>query len=90
MKFVSRPVEIEAVRVTEVLKAFADNTAAPDPWVTVGMVDGTLIFAGNAIRVRTFEGEMLGKEGDWLIRGTEGELYPCKASIFERKYQEIV
>jgi hypothetical protein len=25
--------------------------------------------------------------GDWIIRGTENELYPCKPSVFERKYE---
>ena len=25
--------------------------------------------------------------GDWIIRGIEGELYPCKPSIFEKTYE---
>ncbi len=36
--------------------------------------------------VETMEGIMRGKKGDWLMRGIEGELYPCDAEIFEKTY----
>ena len=36
--------------------------------------------------VQTLEGLMKGNAGDWLIQGTEGERYPCKDSVFKRKY----
>jgi hypothetical protein len=37
--------------------------------------------------IPTLEGAHLAREGDWIIRGTEGELYPCKPSVFARKYE---
>jgi hypothetical protein len=37
--------------------------------------------------IHTLEGVMTAQPGDWIIRGTEGELYPCKPSVFERKYE---
>lgn len=37
--------------------------------------------------VETLEGTMQGNAGDWLIEGTEGENYPCKDSVFRRKYK---
>jgi hypothetical protein len=30
---------------------------------------------------------MLATEGDWIIRGTADELYPCKPDIFEEIYE---
>lgn len=39
--------------------------------------------------VVTLEGTMRGNTGDWLIKGIEGELYPCMRSIFEKSYKEI-
>ena len=27
-------------------------------------------------------------KGDWLIRGTEGEYYPCKDAVFTTKYEQ--
>lgn len=39
--------------------------------------------------VETKEGTMTGKAGDFLIRGIEGELYPCDKNIFEKTYEEV-
>jgi hypothetical protein len=49
----------------------------------------------NAIRinvsfeVETLEGTMLGKPGDYLIKGVNGELYPCKPDIFDKTYEHL-
>lgn len=40
--------------------------------------------------VFTLEGKMRAEIGDWIIIGVEGELYPCKKSIFEKTYEEVV
>ncbi len=37
--------------------------------------------------IKTLEGTMIARAGDYIIRGVEGEIYPCKASIFEATYQ---
>lgn len=29
---------------------------------------------------------MVATEGDWVIKGVAGELYPCKPDIFEATY----
>lgn len=39
--------------------------------------------------IPTLEGEMLATEGDWVIRGVKGELYPCKSDIFEATYEAV-
>lgn len=39
--------------------------------------------------VRTLEGQMIVSPYDWIIRGTHGELYPCKPEIFETIYEEV-
>ena len=28
-------------------------------------------------------------EGDWIIKGVQGEFYPCKPDIFEQTYEEV-
>lgn len=38
--------------------------------------------------VKTMEGLMKGKPGDYLIIGVEGEMYPCDAAIFKKTYEE--
>lgn len=41
----------------------------------------------EAFEVATLEGVMVGKAGDFLMRGAAGELYPCAAEIFENTYE---
>lgn len=43
--------------------------------------------AKHHIAVETLEGTMPLRKGSWLICGTEGEFYPCKDSVFRRKYK---
>lgn len=35
----------------------------------------------------TLEGFMTAKKSDYIILGTEGEIYPCKESVFNKKYR---
>jgi len=39
--------------------------------------------------IKTLEGTMIGNGGDYIIKGIEGELYPCKSDIFEKTYEPI-
>ncbi len=37
--------------------------------------------------VVTLEGGMTASVGDWIIRGVQGEFYPCKPDIFAATYE---
>ena len=39
--------------------------------------------------IPTLEGLMLARQGDWVIRGVAGELYPCKPDIFDATYEPV-
>lgn len=39
--------------------------------------------------IDTCEGTMFVSEGDYIIRGIKGEVYPCKPDIFEATYDEV-
>ena len=39
--------------------------------------------------IKTLEGTMVAKAGDYIIRGIQGEIYPCKADIFEDTYELV-
>lgn len=41
------------------------------------------------IVIETPEGDMKARAGDWIIKGVEGELYPCRASVFEATYEPV-
>jgi hypothetical protein len=39
--------------------------------------------------IKTLEGEMTASVGDYIIRGVNGEFYPCKPDIFSKTYEEV-
>lgn len=41
----------------------------------------------DSIAITTLEGVMHASEGDWVIRGVQGEFYPCKPDIFDATYE---
>lgn len=45
-------------------------------------------FTGTLI-IKTLEGDMRAEKGDWIIKGTIGEFYPCKPDIFEKTYEPV-
>jgi hypothetical protein len=49
----------------------------------------TCRFVDGKIEVKTLEGIMTAKHGDWIIKGIQGELYPCKPDVFENTYEKI-
>ena len=71
------PVVIEAIRWT------GTNCIEMDDFS--GGLENTYHKAGKFF-IRTLEGTMVADEGDWLIRGIQGEFYPCKPDIFEATY----
>ncbi|MEO1782263.1 hypothetical protein [Enterococcus diestrammenae] len=40
--------------------------------------------------IGTIEGPMKVSDGDYIIKGVNGEFYPCKPDIFEKTYEAIV
>ena len=45
--------------------------------------------ATGDLMIRTLEGDMRATYGDWIIRGVQGELYPCKPDIFALTYERM-
>lgn len=82
MKYRKKPVVIEAIKWagTNLLEWIEQNPSVRN-----------VIQIENAweLTVKTIEGDMKAHEGDYIIIGVEGEVYPCKASIFEKTYEEV-
>lgn len=43
----------------------------------------------EVLAVKALEGDMVIRVGDYVIRGVEGEFYPCAPSIFEATYERV-
>lgn len=93
--FRKKPVEIEAFPVQDAIDCAAHDWRALPPWLrdayegrnTAGVK--TIVFTPTEVHISTLEGVMVGQIGDWIIRGVQGELYPCKPDIFEATYDPV-
>ena len=47
------------------------------------------IVIGEGLTIDTLEGRMKADIGDYIIKGVNGEFYPCKPDIFVKTYDEI-
>jgi hypothetical protein len=50
---------------------------------------GSFDKAGRKIVIPTLEGPVTASSGDWIIRGVQGEFYPCKPDIFDATYEAV-
>ena len=79
MKYRKRPVVVDAIQYIGINRE--------EVWRFVGTPlseeDGELI-------IPTREGGMLARPGDFIIRGVNGEYYPCKPDIFAKTYEAVL
>ena len=88
MRYRKKPVVIEAYKYKGSLISIDDFDNAPE-WVKNARCTGALVYASNfELFVKTLEGNMLVSIGDYIIKGVNGELYPCKPDIFEETYEK--
>lgn len=84
-KYRKKPVVIEAMQVPPL--TLVDPRMILDEWLFENQGDTPLRYVGDEIIIPTLEGEMRAQIGDWIIKGVNGELYPCKPDIFEKTYE---
>lgn len=61
----------------------------PD-WAAKAYEDGTIFFKDQGeMYIKTLEGDHHASVGDYIIRGVNCELYPCKPDIFEKSYDIV-
>ncbi|WP_433078928.1 hypothetical protein ACQP1P_38730 [Dactylosporangium sp. CA-052675] len=86
LKFRKKPVVIEAVQFTGL-----DSYLSIVEWMkSVGdthALANEVRFSTPIMLLQTLEGTMAANPGDWIIRGVQGEFYPCKPDIFDATYE---
>jgi len=87
-KYRKLPVTIEAEKVSDLLYGFKHDFKLLPEWVKEAY-DSTAIntITDDYFLVKTIEGNMIATCNDYLIKGIEGELYPCRTDIFEKTYE---
>ncbi len=86
MKYRKKPVVIEAMQLPA-----EDEECTPElaEFLNESKHEITSEDAGTLAiwRIDTLEGVMVAEPGDWIIKGIQGEYYPCKPDIFEATYE---
>ena len=100
-KFRKKRIIVEAFQMT---KARMDDNADWPEWVRAAWdlgfnrVGGLYAELNNPssprapherVKAHTLEGNMEVSVDDWLIRGAENEIYPCKPRIFAKTYEAV-
>ena len=87
-KYRKKPVEIDAIQL---------HMSNMEPLIEQMRRDGYEVESFNqppmraisGIKIKTLEGVMQANFGDWIIKGVQGEYYPCKPDIFEKTYDLV-
>lgn len=79
-----KPVVIEAVQYEGANIAEVEAFVGRNNIVAVCM-DSETPFPTEFV-IRTLEGDMTARLGDYIIKGVKGEFYPCKPDIFTQTY----
>jgi hypothetical protein len=80
-KYRKKPIEIEAMRF------HGTNGREVAGWVISNAQDAQL--NRGEVLIMTLEGIMHASPGDYVIRGVQGEFYPCKPDIFDATYEPV-
>ena len=80
MKYRKKPVVIDAVQW--------DGTNHEDVLYLTDF-DITINESSHECKIDTLEGVMTAQIGDYIIKGVQGEFYPCKPDIFNMTYERV-
>ena len=86
MKYRKKPVVIEAIQFTD------DNTETLIRLQEFMNRDIEVSYKNPknpVLRIETLEGVMEASIGDYIIKGINGEFYPCKPDIFKATYEKV-
>jgi len=96
-KYIKKPIPIEAVQLTtkNVWEVYAFINGAPkldcrmaeDRWG-----EYVNIVRNEGMKLKTLESDgqtQTADIGDWILKGIQGEFYPCKPDIFKETYDLI-
>jgi len=86
--FRKRPVEVEAFPVNDAIGA-ANHLRTLPVWLTAAFEQGDVVVLADGLSIKTLEGWLQAARGDWLIRGVKGEIYSCKADVFQETYEVV-
>ena len=91
-KFRKKPVVVDAIQFNNMNRDDIEAFMGEDANLHYQLESETAYEAGQgppifSLLIPTLEGDMKAMPGDWIIKGVNGEHYPCKPDIFEKTYE---
>lgn len=89
MKYRKKPVVIEAWQYKD--KTPDEVRDFSTEWIKDAFKKGIIHYDKDEMNlfIDTLEGTHRVSDGDYIIKGINGELYPCKPDIFEKTYESV-
>lgn len=82
-KYRKKPIVIEAFQYE-----LSNKENIPD-WFLESVNNGISYYDSFELYISTLEGAHHVSIGDYIIKGVNGEFYPCKPDIFEKTYELV-
>lgn len=89
MKYRKKPVVIEAVRWTGENREEIRTFCPRDAFFAIARQDTEGHITAWQLLIDSLEGVMYAETGDYIIKGVNGEYYPCKPDVFEKTYEKV-
>lgn len=92
-KYRKKPVVIEAIKLSgdnfDEVCNFMETTPIMEQNEERELLKDYSLPSFSGIYIETLEGSMLANIGDYIIKGVNGEFYPCKPDIFAKTYELV-
>jgi hypothetical protein len=88
-KYRKLPVVIEAMQFTDETKQDCFNFVTCEKYADHEQENSAINWDKKLLVICTLEGRMTASLGDYIIKGVNGEFYPCKPDIFEKTYELV-
>ena len=97
MKYRKKPIVIEAIQLQSTDRSIREVLEFMGQKVDTASASASGNFykyccscrEDNGLIIKTLEGQHIASFGDYIIKGVQGEFYPCKPDIFAATYEEV-
>jgi hypothetical protein len=94
VKYRKKPVVIDAMQLTTDTEVIANCIEWVDDIDMSTSVIGRnacirQVIEDGGLTIKTLEGNMKASFGDYIIKGVNGEFYPCKPDVFAKTYEPV-
>jgi hypothetical protein len=82
-RYRKKPIPVEARQLTPDSLGTIVRRLEPAQFAAAGADETNTVF----VNVRTLEGVLTAREGDWIVWGVKGDVWPVRGDIFAETYE---